>query len=109
MPTARPAGGGSGGASLRGGNPGSAGGQGGAVGDGRTGASGLAGVGFGVAAEGGWGESGVGPAVATGDDAGLALDCAAVAHGPLAQRRQRRPLKTMKQICHYAALTPLLD
>jgi len=76
-------------------------------GGGWSGASRLAGVGFGVAAEGGRSESGVGPAVAAGDNRGLALDRAAVAQGSLAQRRQRRPFKIMKNICQYSVLTPL--
>jgi hypothetical protein len=36
-----------------------------------------------------------------------AVDCPAVADGTLAQRRQRRRIKTMMKICHYSSLTPL--
>src|SRR5208283_426808 len=89
------------------GNPGIGGGEGGAVGGGRAVPSRLAGVGFGVAAQGGWGKSGLGAAIAAGNDARLALDCDTIAHGPLAQCRQRRPSATMINICHYSSLTPL--
>jgi hypothetical protein len=44
-----------------------------------------------------------------GKDAGMVLDCEAVARGTLAQRRQRHRFKTktMIKICPYSALTPL--
>jgi len=53
------------------------------------------------------GEGEIGAAVTARNEARLALDCETVADGPLAQRRQPRPLETMIKICHYAPLTPL--